>query len=177
MPFVLRKIRQSRWFRHEEHTWLEEDEVQADTLLDLRTEDNALSVWLVEDDRSNLDRVVAALASACDKLQNLDYILFESTILPEIGINIEKSDGITPDEEANHSWHRNLIELSAQDLTTLASELVRTIHPQRLYKRDLVRPLWESVSSGYINMTVLYDKPSFHSELQKAGYPIYMPSR
>lgn len=63
MPLILRKIEKGRWNSDPQAVpWLPPGEVQAQALLDLAPKDNGLSVWLIEEDRSNLDRVVAALA-------------------------------------------------------------------------------------------------------------------
>ena len=58
-----------RWLRPD---WLAGDEVQADALVDLSTKDNELSVWLIENDKSNLEHVVTALAANCNTISNLD---------------------------------------------------------------------------------------------------------
>ena len=44
------------------------------------------------------------------------------------------------------------------------------------FTRDLARPIWDSISSGHIDIAVFDDKSNFYSELRKAGYPIHMPS-
>jgi hypothetical protein len=72
MPFILRTIRKDRWYRIEDVPWLEEGDIHADPLADLNTKANELSVWLIEDDRSNLNRVVSALAATRTHISNLD---------------------------------------------------------------------------------------------------------
>lgn len=73
----------------------------ADPLGDLATAGNTLSFWLVEDDRSNLDQVVTALASNCDRVSNIDYGLVRPDDVRRIGIAIEKSLGASADRKAN----------------------------------------------------------------------------
>ena len=88
MPFILRTIRKSKWYKHERVPWLVEGELQADALGDLRTSDNELSVWLVEDDESNLEQVVTALAVTRQRISNVDYALFDLQFLSELNIKI-----------------------------------------------------------------------------------------
>ena len=68
MSFFLRKIRKAKWYKDEKDTWLADGELQADSLVDLKTDDNALSVWYIEHDKSNLKRVIAALGANTKKI-------------------------------------------------------------------------------------------------------------
>ncbi len=118
MPYLLRKIRRNKWYRE---PWLDEGDLQADALADLRTTGNKLSVWFVNDDYSNLDRIAAALAAASDHVSNLDYALIDFDVFPELGIRVEQSDGETPDKIASRKWHHDLVELTASNLMELAT--------------------------------------------------------
>jgi hypothetical protein len=120
VSIVVRKIRKARWNIHPDISWLDPNDVQADTLLDLKTENNQLSVYFL-DDAAALDQLAAALASTCDNIANFDYVLFSQEILSEIGINVAKATGDTPDDTIN-SWHRHLSEISATKLVQLAKE-------------------------------------------------------
>jgi hypothetical protein len=62
MALFLRKVRQSRWFNEPAAAFLEVGDVPADPFVDLQTKENLLSVWEVEEDRSNVMRVVRAIA-------------------------------------------------------------------------------------------------------------------
>ena len=96
----------------------------ADPLGDLRTSHNKLSVFEVED-RSNVDRILAALAAGGMKLSSKGFVLFDSELLAEIGIEIEASLGQTDDEKIN-SWHKDLINLSGHKLVKLARAILTT---------------------------------------------------
>lgn len=95
--------------------------MQADALNDLRTSSNELSVWYIEDDESNLEHVITALAASGDTVANLDYALFDLQLITNSDIKIHQSPGITPDERVNALWHRDLIELSASKIMRLAT--------------------------------------------------------
>jgi hypothetical protein len=58
MPLYLIRITKRNWERDEYDTsWLEPSEVPADVHRDLRVTESALSVWHIEDDKSNLEEV------------------------------------------------------------------------------------------------------------------------
>jgi len=97
VPFVLRKIRKAKWYKHENVPWLKVDELQADVLGDLYTENNALSVWLVTNDKSNLQRVAASLAANCEHLSNLDYALLNVELIADLNIKIVQKGGDSAD--------------------------------------------------------------------------------
>jgi hypothetical protein len=124
VPFVLRKIRKAKWYKHQDVPWLREGELQADALSDFYTENNTLSIWLVTDDRLNLERIAAALAANRDVISNLDYTLLNVRLLDDLNIKIEPTRGDSSDQIANTSWHRDLIELSTLNLMGLANTIL-----------------------------------------------------
>lgn len=91
MPFVFRKLdRKARFYRVK---WTGTDDVQADALREFRTKGNALSIWLIDDSLSNLERVIAAVAAGRDRLCNLDYALIDRTLLDELDIQVRSQEG------------------------------------------------------------------------------------
>jgi hypothetical protein len=60
MALLLRTVSNAKWVPPD---WMDAGEVPADALSDLKVMDNALSVWQVEADRTNLEMVITALAS------------------------------------------------------------------------------------------------------------------
>ena len=77
MPQLLRgNLRQTRWFVNPDIPWLAPGDLQGDSLVDLITEDNALSVYEV---RNNVEeeRVSVALAATRDRPAKYDYAVFE----------------------------------------------------------------------------------------------------
>lgn len=120
MPRLLVKITQGKWFT--DLPWLAAGELQAAALFDLRFRDNRLSVWSIDDDFSNLSRVVAALAANAphSTIEVFDYVLIEKQSIVNIGTKIEKAEGGTPDHHANKEWHYDLVELSATKIVEVA---------------------------------------------------------
>jgi len=157
VPLVLRKIRKSKWYRHPGVTWLATGDLQADALGDLQTNSNKLSAYLIEDDNSNLDQVVTALAANGDFISNLDYALLDIQALSELGIKTKHTQGETLDTEVN-AWHLDLIELSAQKIMGLADAILKEADRQRFQKKRLVRLVATAVASECVDRMRLKPK-------------------
>ena len=119
MPLILRMSRNKNRWCEDKPSWLKNHEIHADPLADFVTTKNSLSVWRIEDNKSNLQRVIAALAAIRDSIDKFDYVLFDEKLLKECDIKVELTEGNSPDQEAN-AWHYDLLELSAQKLVKLA---------------------------------------------------------
>lgn len=156
MPFLFRKIRKSRWYKEPE--WLSEGNPQADSLVDLTTKDNKLSVWFIKEDMSNLERVIAALAANRDFIANFDYALFSEEILEKKDIKTEKSKGDSKDYEANDQWHRDLYELSATKLLDIAEHIFNEGEIKRIQEKQVEKHISEAVQTGKIKFETLEEE-------------------
>ena len=150
MPLLLRKLRKPRWTLDKDLPWLAEGDIPADPLSDLATSENKLSVFLVEDDRSNLDQVVTAVAATRGHLAVFDYALFDQQLLPQLNIKIESTDGGTLDQVVN-SWHRDLVELSALKLVELAKAILANAEKNRVLEKKIGQLMAQAVSLGRID--------------------------
>lgn len=149
---VLRQIRKAKWYKHENVPWLAESELQADALGDLHTTHNELSVWYVEDNRSNFERIVAALAANRDRISNFDYALFRQEHLSEINIKVKHTEGDSPDEEANATWHYDLVELPASKLMELAKAIQANAEIGRFSEKQILQLVAQTVASGHVDL-------------------------
>jgi hypothetical protein len=132
-------------------------DVPADALSDLRTEDNALSVWSVESDHRNLNVALAALASGRDRLDKLDYTLLDEATLQAIPITCIRSDGKTPHSSANKSIHRDLTELTVQKIGRLSLEMM-PLRRMRVPQKEIKRLLQESLKTGALDRNLIGPK-------------------
>jgi hypothetical protein len=162
VPFLLRKIRRSKWFATE---WLSPDELQADALGDLRTQNNELSVWLVADDKSNLTQVVAALSLSADQVSIVEYALIDLDILADKGFDIVENTGQTPFTTANH-WHRDLVELSTGKVFELVT-LVKAAEKERCRDKETLVYITDAIESGTVDVSKISDK--LQASLTKKG--------
>lgn len=150
MPLLLRKIRKGKWYKNDSVLWLGENEIQADALGDIVTSSNTLSVWLVEDDRSNLEQIIIALASGCDNISNFDYALLDVDSLSSLGIKIETKEGSTPYARTNQ-WHRDLVELTTNKLFTLAEAIFVLSDRERVAEKTVLNWIKDAVRNGQID--------------------------
>ena len=134
-----------------EYPWLKNGEFPADIFHDFRTEKGILSVWLVEEDYSNLERVLTAFAANRRSIDKLDFIIFNSQIFDDLEIRVEFEEGDTPDEFANNQWHWNLIELSGQKAASLAARLYYESERKRKLPPQIKAMVAEGVRQGYID--------------------------
>lgn len=155
MPLLLRKIRKSKWYKNDSVPWLKQNEIQADALGDIVTSSNTLSVWLVEDDKSNLEQVIVALASSCDNISNFDYALINVDLLKlNVDIKIEMKEGLTPYSRAN-SWHRDLVEITTNKLFKLAEAMFIHSPRERVTEKTVLNWIKNAVQNGHIDRTKL----------------------
>jgi hypothetical protein len=154
MPLLLRKLTKQKWQPEYAIGWLSEGDLQADALNDLATQNNELSVFHIEDDKSNLNRVIAALAAKRDNLDKLDYALMASEIADDPGFNIRMIKGDTADEAVNQ-WHRDITELTVAKLADLAVVIKQRGQIYRLLQRDVKSLLVQSAASGHIKRSLI----------------------
>lgn len=92
MPFLLRNLTKPKWVRPD---WMDDADIPADALTDLRSDHNELSVWAVDPDGPDLNRALTAFASARSQLDKLDYALIDEDIATSISIMVNPSEAAT----------------------------------------------------------------------------------
>lgn len=119
MSFLLRKYIGDRWIINDPFS--ETTKFPADPLGDLKTTDNKLSVFEIDDKKSNLDNVIIGLASAPERksLDDIEYVLLDTEELEKEGFVIKKSKGKTLIDKVNEV-HRDIVDLTAKRLVNLA---------------------------------------------------------
>lgn len=177
MSFYLRRIdKKPLWYKYldldPQPAWLTGTDIPADLLLDFKTTipeksniENELSVYLIEDDKSNLNITLAALASNRDQLQKFDFVLIEEQELSNRGFNIITTIGDTPSKDVNEQYHKNLNELTANKV----SEFGSIIYYNYKIERKGLDEIKEMIISGIDNN--LLDKSKIKPKLlKKLGY-------
>jgi len=165
MALILRIIRKSRWYL--KPSWLSEGEIQADAFGDLLTLNNELSVWHIDDNRSNLERVIAALAAKRDVLANFDFVLFNQNILEANRLKFLRTREISLDREANDLWHLDLYELSASKLMNLAVNIANSGELTRISEREIKKIIMEAITLGTIRFENLNQNLKQKFEIQR----------
>lgn len=165
MPFVFRNIGNKFWYSADQRDfkkWLSDGELVADVFKELRTTRGSLSVFRVEDDASNLDRVVSAYACTRNSLSDLDFVL-----VPLDAINAEfeatETPGQTADDEVN-AWHLDIEHLSAGKLLLLA-QIFRDHRSSmdRYRKRHVTTKIRESLEKRQLDFERIHEalQPKF----------------
>ncbi len=158
MALILRKVSRGKWLPGAGDGTRPDDEVAAEDFQDL---DNQVSVWGIEADQSNLNRVIAAIAATRDWLTPIAYVLFDSALATDLGINIVHQDGDTPDHHANITWHRDLSNPLPDQILALVAA-IRALRPDdppfRIRDADVLTHLKQSVENGWINPDALSEQ-------------------
>jgi hypothetical protein len=127
VPLLLRGLKKiERWKPDSEDiSWLSQNDFPAEPLIDLIPDSKGkLSVWEIEDDESNLDRVLAAQIATKDNLKPYPYLLVDLDVIVDAGIELDRINGTTPDHIVN-SLHRDIVKLSATMLVQLGRVIWR----------------------------------------------------
>lgn len=164
MPYFLRQINKSKWYRNPGVSWLGEGELQADALRDLKTTGNELSVYYVQEGETNLVQIITALAAGRDSVANFDYALIGQEIVTALQIKVKQSSGETLDATVNE-WHRDLCELSADKLMDLARAIENEADKRRILGKTILGHLGEAIRSGRIDRDRL--KPQLKARIEQ----------
>ena len=166
MPWIFRALNsKSRWNKQkhqeaEEYSWLQENEIPAETLTEVVGRDirnNELSVYLVEDDPNKIERLIAAYAANRDNLQNLDYKLVDYDKMLSQDFVFKETRADVPDETVGQ-WHRDLHQLTVSQLVAFTTLLYRDAESKRVQKKKVGKLIADSIQAGYI------DKDKIRSE-------------
>lgn len=144
MPTFVIKVKQPRWYKSGWPRFLKQPDIPGDCLKDLNVQQTNLSVWHVEDNKSNLQRILTALAALNTSAEHLDYLLFDVATVANLGITAKKTNGDTPDHLANLSWHYDLVDLSGQKVLDLAHAIFWVCETSRIQKLTIAKWLKEA---------------------------------
>lgn len=148
MPYVLRKAVLGKW-EHDQSGKLTEDGLRY-ALKELKLQDNRLSVFLVDVDKSNLHRTIAALAATRRNPDIMECFLLDVSELDALGINWRISPmDTTPDDAVNY-FHVDLVIPDLDKLRELAQTL-RTRGETGTFPRVKVRQM---ITRGMISREI-----------------------
>ena len=148
---MLRVIRQHRWDSPGKCDWLAQGDIPADPLADFaNTSGNCLSVWLVDDEKKGLERLLAGLAATREKADKLDYVLFSQDVVEAESMELRQTGGATPDEHVNER-HGDLTRLSAAKVLALTERVWHEhLELKRMDRRAVLQLVAEGVRDGRI---------------------------
>lgn len=156
MGYVLRIINKSTlWETHKDYQHLiKANDTPADPLGDLRTLDNSLSFFFLDDDNHCLNRAITAWSANRQTLDKCDYLLIENHSFANFingqELAVVEEAGDLPDEVVN-GWHRNLKNLSSVKLQRLCFFLYMNAKPNSFPKAIVKRMINDSRRSNSLN--------------------------
>jgi hypothetical protein len=146
MAKLLRKVKQNRWYKADAQPLLEIGDVPADPLGDLSTSQNRLSVFQVDGDTPDIERIARALALGGHNLDNVGYVLFDSSLLEQASIGLDPTDGGTIDPVVNRC-HADLTNLTGNKLVKLTRLILLEGESDTILKKRIVELVREGLSS------------------------------
>ncbi len=105
---------------------------------------------MVNEQRSNLNRIATALAANVKSLANFDFVLIDANELAVLNIKQESTPGDTPDEEVN-SAHVNLVELSVAKLVHLALVFKKKGESNRFQREIVTQMILQGIEDGNLD--------------------------
>lgn len=165
MRQLLRVVDGARWDFVDEVTDWAQVVLPAAPFGDLRgSPSNKLSVWVVEEDRSNLERIIAGMAATRGNIEKFDGRLVDEAAVLALGIDIQKSSGSSRDREANRNWHADLIQMDLRKLEAFALLLAQHGTPLEHGYDEVKGLIFESVRAEHIRLEDLRPRaPGEHS--------------
>ena len=162
MAVLVRKINKAKWRQRDV---LNDEEPSADAITNcLKTSQNSLSVWTI-DDESHLSNAILALAAGFQRLDTFDVALINEDDLVGNGLTITETPGITP-YSAMIGRHRDISDLDYGGLGKVASLIISCLKNEtvkRYTKSTLIDLLRAAVLSGDVRLEDL--QPSVQKEL------------
>ena len=157
MPFLLRGPSDRRGW--DPRPWVPEGDIPAGPFYDFRPSPTSqLSVWVVQDDQSNLNRIVAALAAGRDHVDKFDYVLVDEREAADLRVRMELREERCADQAASALWHRNMLELTATQLNGLVRCVFAARRTGRVQEPDVEALIRGGVVAGQIDRARVHPK-------------------
>lgn len=155
MARFVRKLDYRRLWENprQEEAWLDIQDLRADALRDLATEDNKLSIYEVDEaEEVSLPRILAALAAKRDNVAKLDFVHFDFAIVGELGMAHERVPGDTFDAAVN-ARHLDLVQLTAKRLADFGARIRAAGKVERYQDKTVERLIRDSIDRGFLDPT------------------------
>ncbi|MFC1981339.1 hypothetical protein ACFLVN_03750 [Chloroflexota bacterium] len=144
MSYLMRAVyNRTNWDRAQFPDWVAIDDLPSSIVSDLQADNNALSLWEIQDGEFNLSEVIVAIASRQPGSKAyFDYALLKTDLVDDISFHLSRADGDTPYLDAN-PYHRILSNLSMHKLVYFAHLLCK--------RGEFRRAPWKKVRKSILN--------------------------
>lgn len=166
MAFLVRRIARAKW----PEEICEICDLDGDAISDLRTTDNTLSLWYI-DDESQLEKAALALAasSKSEKIDSFSVVWMPVEDVAEKGLSIVETDGDTVVSDLIKS-HRDLSDVTYSRIGDTAEiilkELISNKHVRRFTRSEIKKVLIDAYNSQ--RLAIEKCNPRLIEEIQKA---------
>lgn len=131
--------------------------LNGDAITDLRTQGNALSVWRVKDDLSDINDVIAASAVSRDRLDKVCYLTIEESDLSSLELEMSKVkgdvQGVVDDILVKH---RDILDIDYWRIGYLTQYLMDRANSSDESKRRAVAAKdVKSIVKDYVNRSLI----------------------
>lgn len=155
--YLVRKITRAKWDRTDQ---LGEGEIPADAVTaDLRTTDNALSLW-ASPDADGLNDAVLALVAGAERVDKVDVVWIERASFKDVGVELDQTDGRTPVADLVDR-HEDAVRLDLVRLGRFAEQVVHALGAEqhkRLTKKKVAQLIAAAVDAGRVPLEKLEEK-------------------
>lgn len=155
MSFLIRKI--DGFNKWSQKNILKGEQPSADAITHcLKTKQNALSFWLI-DDESQREEGVLAIAAQFDHLDSIDILLIDLSLIKKKRLSLLKNPGLTPytDFIDKHFDVTNLDYLSLGAVAEVIVESIRQTRHKMFRESELVEILSSGVRAGKVQWSKL----------------------
>ena len=152
MTMLARKISRGKWATKE---YLPKNSVRADAVTDLKTTNDALSMWRCENDQ-DVDEVFLALATGTQNkgLDTMDVVVIPQKELEKAGLVSDARDGDTAVSDLKPR-HVDLVRLDLEQLGQIAHMLADRVNRDEVCRRtegQIKRLVRDAVSAGRLRL-------------------------
>ncbi len=168
MAFLVRKVSRAKW----PDDVCELGNIPGDTVSDLRTSNNTLSLWRIETE-DDLEKAALALSasSKTERIEMVSVVWIPEDIFIENGLSLEKSsigDTVVFDLANTHC---DICNLTYASLGIVAQTILREIIKEGRYKRFNKAHIKKILAKAYLDDRIEESrcKPSLIQEIKKVA--------
>jgi hypothetical protein len=130
MSFLVRKINKAKWYQINVS---ENTDASADAITnDLKTSNNSLSVWQINDE-TELTEAILAIVANLDHLETIDVVLFSSGLIEELKLETLASPGLTPVEDLKNK-HIDITNLTYSKLGLISKAIISDLRDSKTHR-------------------------------------------
>lgn len=154
MAYLVRKVSMGKWYVNDEV-----GPINADAITQcLKTDENTLSVWRIEDEKE-VGKGVLAMAASNDFLSKIDVVIVDEAELAAGSIKIEITPGNTPCVDLV-DYHRDLASLNVANLAFISESIAAQIRADKVHRFTASKVkilLQDAIAAGSLNPELLSD--------------------